>query len=316
MTRVTMASVVTAVLGLVACGGSGGRDVGPGGIDASIPRNDAYVAGCGATAPEDNAAACGDGCDNDGNRFADCEDFACCGLVSCPAGTACGDRGDAGPRTDAAVMACATMGPEDTAAACGDGCDNDDNGFFDCADFDCCSVVSCGSDTPCGRRGDAGPRPDAAVMACATMGPENSAMACGDGCDNDGNGFYDCGDFDCCGVVSCAPSTPCGRMDAGMRADAGPRCDAGAGAPAVEGARACSDGVDNDCDGFTDCRDFSCGRDAPADRTYCIENTASLCNDMMDNDADRFVDCDDRDCCGVRMMSSCPMGSYIGGGRC
>ncbi|MBN8611249.1 MAG: hypothetical protein J0L92_11720 [Deltaproteobacteria bacterium] len=101
-----------------------------------------------------------------------------------------------------------------------------------------------------------------------------------------------------------------------LRADAGPRCDAGMGAGAEEGATACGDGIDNDCDGFTDCRDFSCGRDAPTTRTWCIENTATLCNDSMDNDSDRFVDCDDRDCCGVREVSSCAMSTYIGGGRC
>lgn len=101
------------------------------------------------------------------------------------------------------------MGPENTAVACGDGCDNDGNGFADCNDFDCCSVVSCGPTTGCGRR------PDAAVGACATMGPERTVMACSDGCDNEGDGFFDCGDFDCCPLVTCTPTTPCGRIDAG-----------------------------------------------------------------------------------------------------
>ncbi|MBN8615698.1 MAG: hypothetical protein J0L92_34200, partial [Deltaproteobacteria bacterium] len=158
MTRATMASVVFALLGLSACGGGGNRDSGTGGgIDANVVRPDAPVAMCGTMGPENTAAACSDGCNNDDDAFADCEDFDCCSVVSCAPGTGCGDRSDAGPRADANVMACATMGPEDTAAACGDGCDNDGNGFFDCGDFDCCSVVTCGAGTACAGRGDAGP---------------------------------------------------------------------------------------------------------------------------------------------------------------
>lgn len=42
--------------------------------------------------PENTRTACSDGCSNDGDRFSDCEDFDCCGVVSCAAGTACGDR--------------------------------------------------------------------------------------------------------------------------------------------------------------------------------------------------------------------------------
>ncbi len=302
------------LVGLTACGGTRTNPDSGTGIDANIPRADANVMMCSSMGPENTAAACGDGCDNDGNRFFDCSDFSCCGVVACAAGTPCGDRGDAGPRPDSNVMACATMAPEDNATACADGCDNDGNGFFDCSDFDCCGEVTCGPETPCGSRPDAG-RPDAAVAACPVEGPEDTAAACMDRCDNDGNGFFDCGDFDCCDLVTCGPTTPCGRIDAGMRPDAGPRCDAGMGAGAEEGASACADGLDNDCDGFTDCRDFSCGRDAPMTRTWCIENTAALCMDGMDNDSDRFIDCDERDCCTAR-PTGCPAGTFIGDGRC
>jgi hypothetical protein len=306
---------VIGLIGLGGCPSTPRTDAGGGGIDANIPRNDAFVMGCATMGPENTAAACTDGCDNDGNGFADCNDFDCCGATSCGADTACGRMPDAGPRADAFVMACATMGPENTAGACTDGCDNDGNGFADCNDFSCCSATTCGADTACGRRPDSGPRPDAAVMACATMGPENTAAACGDGCDNDGNGFYDCGDFDCCDVVSCGPTTPCAR-----RPDSGPRPDAAVMACATMGPEnteaACGDGCDNDGDGFVDCRDFECGRDAPAGRTYCIENTRALCTDMMDNDSDRFEDCQDRDCCGVLMTSDCAAGTYVGDNRC
>jgi hypothetical protein len=323
MTRATMASVVVALLGLSACGGGDrNRDSGPPGIDANIPANDAFVATCGSMAPEDSAAACGDSCDNDGDRFADCDDFDCCGAVTCPAGTACGDRGDAGPRADAAVMTCATAGMENTAGACGDGCDNEPDGFADCNDFDCCSLVSCGADTACGRRGDAGVRADAFVMACATAGMENTAGACGDGCDNEPDGFADCNDFDCCSLVTCGADTACGRR----AVDAGPRADAFAMACATAGmentAGACGDGCDNEPDGFADCDDFdccdlvTCGADTGCGRRASGENNATTCNDMTDNDGDRFVDCDDRDCCGVREMSTCAATTYIGRGAC
>ncbi|MCA9606839.1 MAG: hypothetical protein KC619_14635 [Myxococcales bacterium] len=47
---------------------------------------------------------------------------------------------------------------------------------------------------------------------CAT-GPENTTAACTDGCDNDGDPYVDCDDFDCCSVVTCPMGTACyGRI--------------------------------------------------------------------------------------------------------
>jgi hypothetical protein len=303
-----------------------GIDANLGTTDANVPRNDAFVAACATMGPEDTATACADGCNNDGDGFADCDDFDCCDVVTCGPATGCGRRtmNDAGVRADAFVPACATTGPEDTATACADGCNNDGDAFADCNDFDCCDVVTCGADTGCGRRAmrDAGPRADAAVMACAVTGPENTAGACGDACDNDGDGFFDCGDFDCCRVISgCGPTTACGRDAGTSTRDAGPstRCDAGAGAAAEMGMAACTDGIDNDCDGFTDCRDFGCNRDAPTPRDYCVttpENTLAACSDTMDNDLNGFIDCNDRNCCGIRTVASCEAGSYIARGSC
>jgi hypothetical protein len=62
--------------------------------------------------------------------------------------------------------------------------------------------------------------------------------------------------------------------------------------PQENTASRCSDGLDNDADGFVDCSDFDC---AP----FCgggAENTASRCSDGIDNDLDGFVDCSDFDC--------------------
>ena len=319
-------------LAVAGCPTSVRTDTGGGGIDANISmldaftvRSDAFSVACETTGPEDNAAACTDGCNNDGDMFTDCDDFDCCDATTCAPNTGCGRRAmnDAGVRLDAPIPVCPTTGPEDTVAACTDGCNNDGDFFADCNDFDCCDVVACGPTTGCGRRAmtDSGPRRDAAVMACATAGPETTAAACADGCDNNGNGFFDCGDFDCCRVVSgCGPTTACGR-DAGTAAprDAGPRCDAGAGAGPEMGMAGCTDGIDNDCDGFTDCRDFGCTTEAPATRTYCVttpENTAAACSDTVDNDLNSFIDCNDRSCCGIRTVASCETGTYIARGAC
>lgn len=233
----------------------------------------------GGAMPEDNAAACADGCSNDGDPFADCNDFDCCGVVTCPADTVCGMRGsentagacadtsdndgdgftdcddfDCGPFCrDGGMMggACdAAMAPENTAAACSDGCSNDGDRFVDCADFDC--------DRFCGL--DAGPP----AGACdGGMMAENTVAACSDGCSNDGDRFADCDDFDCCGVVACSTGS-CAR-------DAGPRRDAGPVTP---------------------------------------ENTDALCRDGISNDGDTFIDCEDRDCCAVRR--DCAPSTYCG----
>jgi hypothetical protein len=43
---------------------------------------------------------------------------------------------------------------------------------------------------------------------CAS-GPENTVAACSDGCDNDGDTYIDCNDFNCCTLVTCAKGTAC-----------------------------------------------------------------------------------------------------------
>ena len=57
----------------------------------------------------------------------------------------------------------------------------------------------------------------------------------------------------------------------------------------------CSDGMDNDEDGFIDCEDWSCTRSSEV--TVCgAENTRGACTDGVDNDNDGFIDCQDWDC--------------------
>lgn len=63
----------------------------------------------------------------------------------------------------------------------------------------------------------------------------------------------------------------------------------------------CSDGVDNNCDGFADCGSYSCSLDVLV--TVCDEHETA-CSDGLDNDGDGDPDCDDRDCRWI-MGSTC-----------
>ena len=66
-------------------------------------------------------------------------------------------------------------------------------------------------------------------------------------------------------------------------------------------AERCSDGRDNDGNGFIDCQDFSCtGSDAdPEAIELCervTERSAANCSDGIDNDGNGFIDCRDNGC--------------------
>jgi hypothetical protein len=244
------------------------------------------------TRPEGSGATCSDGIDNDCNGFADCDDFRCrtCENPRCITNNQVILRNDGG--------VCTCMGTEDTPEACSDGIDNNCNGFTDCQDHDCvsCRVPVCQSDGGI-QRGDAG------FCLCRSV-TENTNAMCSNGIDDDCNGFVDCQDFGC------------------TRADAGTItvCDAGT-SPRDTGpctrtgpentAAACGDGMDNDCDGFTDCQDFDCRncnvpgcfRDGGVllrDGGICMcagpENTTAACMNNRDDDCDGFVDCRDFDC--------------------
>jgi hypothetical protein len=74
-------------------------------------------------------------------------------------------------------------------------------------------------------------------------------------------------------------------------------------------ADACQDGVDNDGDTFTDCKDQDCSffvfchqsqeqqpAQPPPAPAVTNENSVELCRDFKDNDNDGHIDCDDQDC--------------------
>ena len=159
---------------------------------------------------------------------------------------------------------------------------------------------------------DAGPvTPDAAALptntgnGCTPHGPENTAAACTDRIDNDCDGQIDCADNDCLRVAAAAG---CDR-DASARITPTANC---IWHGPENTTAACTDHVDNDCDGQIDCADNDCLRvaaaagcdqDASARITptaNCVrrgpENTAAACADRIDNDCDGQIDCTDNEC--------------------
>ena len=193
------------------------------------------------------------------------------------------DRGST-PR-DVGACEAAAGGRENSTRECTDGVDNDCNGFIDCEDFGCrhCGVSACVRDGGVLQR-------DGGFCMCAS---ERSATACADGNDNDCDGFVDCMDNDC---VNC--SVPVCLRDGGIPRDGGV-CMCGS----ENTSAACSDGRDNDCDGFIDCGgsgtnpdfDCPCSDGGVRDATPCTpsgaENTNAACMDGVDNDCDGFIDC-------------------------
>ncbi|MEM6959814.1 MAG: hypothetical protein AAF645_29290, partial [Myxococcota bacterium] len=131
---------------------------------------------------------------------------------------------------------------------CNDRSDDDGDSMIDCADADCYGSPAC-------QFG---------------QGAERSDQACSDWIDNDGDGAIDCEDDDCGGngITVChgsveQPTAPHTNRDGtvpGLEGISAPEELIGSeGDP--EGERndyTCSDGVDNDGDGRTDCEDYGC----------------------------------------------------------
>lgn len=260
---------------------------------------------CTASGMENTNESCSDGVDNDCNGFFDCNDFACSRNAAV---TICPDAGTSPPRDGAArvdTAGCMAMGAENTPTACGDGVDNDCDGFVDCNDLNCTCQGAC----PSTRTG------------CTCSGSENSDTACGDGRDNDCNGFVDCSDFGCSRNTAV---TVCGARDAGTTprdvtqfVDSGVRGDtAGCMMSGAENTpTACADGMDNDCDGFVDCadRNCSCTGTCGAVVVGCTcsgaENTNTACGDGRDNDCNSFIDCRDFNCSRTPAVTVCDGGT-------
>lgn len=261
--------------------------------------------GNGGTPQQGAETSCGDGKDNDcdGTGSIDCQDSSCLGLTCSATGMTCNSS-----------LSCTCPGGS-VESACEDNFDNDCDGKVDCQDTDCQPLApnpgaSCG---PNGRRCNS-----SAACACSGNGgaAEASEASCGDGFDNDCDGYLDCLD------QGCRPTTPpyTNGKDCSNAGATPPRyqtrCDL-TGQCICPGGQAqeslCGDNLDNDCDGLYDCLDPDCanlacsatGKNCPASPGACSvctgnggtpESSESTCSDGKDNDCNGLIDCADTNC--------------------
>ncbi len=253
-----------------------------------------YACGGNEPPPEQGAAACQDGLDNDKDGEIDCYDDGCKGYTFCQKQTesssaACQDKkdNDGDKKIDCDDEDCkgftfCQKQTESTPTLCQDKKDNDGDKKIDCDDEDCKGFTFCqkgeSSSAACQDKkdNDGDGKIDCDDEDCkgftfCQKTTEDSAALCQDKKDNDGDGKVDCDDSDCQGFTFCQQKTE-------------------------DTSSACTDNFDNDGDGKTDCDDEDC-----KGFTFCqktTEDTAALCQDKKDNDGDGKIDCNDRDCQG------------------
>lgn len=294
--------------------GNGIDDDGDGSIDCFDPGcyTDPRCLG-----PEDNEEFCRDGNSNDGDPYVDCDDFDCAGTDACsmrPDPTSeneggegqecdngidddgdgfidCADfsctRADRGA-LPSAIEWCAER-TETTYARCTDGRDNDGNGFRDCDDFSCRFVqVAHGSDV-CETNEECAPGESCTNFACqrpCELGClpgtqcDPASQVCIQSCVSDS----DCDPGEICHQAKClAVRSPChevpvldGRTT--IRGDADVVRNANRDVHVRLAIAACTDGIDNEGDDFTDCEDWECNhhprlRDDEGERLLCRSPT-------------------------------------------
>lgn len=82
---------------------------------------------------------------------------------------------------------------------------------------------------------------------CPSRSAEDTLAACSDGCNNDGDPYFDCNDADCCTLrQDCPLNSYCGAN--------APECISG---PEIRYS-SCTDSCDNEGDGYLDCEDLDC----------------------------------------------------------
>ncbi|MEY3013912.1 MAG: hypothetical protein RIT45_2647, partial [Pseudomonadota bacterium] len=203
-----------------------------------------------------------------------------------------------------AVLARVGLGP-----ACGDGIDNDGDGFTDAADRGCDDAADDNEADPelgalCSDNvdNDGDGHIDALDPGCAAT---PTVDHCRDGIDNDGDGLTDFPDDPGCsgfgGASEALDGAPCadgvdndgdGLTDFPADSDCASATDAGERATTLAGVLGpCSDGIDNDGDGLTDFpADSDCGS------AHDGGERRPACADGLDNDGDGLTDLADRAC--------------------
>jgi prepilin-type N-terminal cleavage/methylation domain-containing protein len=114
-----------------------------------------------------------------------------------------------------------------------------------------------------------------ATVNCPPVAEANSQ--CGDGIDNEADGYTDCSDIDCAGSSACQWT--------------------GGGTPPPP-PEICGDGVDNDANGATDCGDSACLSTSSCGWGGGNPTSEISCSNARDDDNDGYTDCSDSDCSG------------------
>ena len=228
---------------------------------------------------ENTLPMCTDTVDNDCDAQTDCNDSGCYGIGSCPApcldadgdmyfnSAGCGTAVDCNDGDNTVYPGA----PENTAALCGDGKDNDCDALTDCQDTAGCDVDGDGYYKG-GGCATSGPDCNDANNQVNPGAAENTCALCRDGVDNNCGGGTDLADAAC--------------------------------AQQLEDTNAeCSNGTDGDGDGRTDCHDRSCWTGAQcggSSATACVStaggNNRNCCRPSGTSYACYRAECDGRAC--------------------
>lgn len=278
---------------------------------------------------ENNIYTCSDGKDNDGNGFIDCQDHNCKKTAVCC--VAQGKEGDCSD-SDKTSQACI----EEAIASCSDGIDNDCNRYKDCDDNSCrnspvpavkeyCQKIRCPGSIS--KEGDCSLE-DKKSPECVMEALET----CSDGKDNDCSGHIDCSDWSCSKSDITVVKEYCKFVNGESKLDKDPdkvtpeykeakeffeKHDVANSKRSENTDKLCSDGIDNDWNGLTDCDDPACKvfdycktgitkepppRPANFDKLPAAARRAQLaaeleaCSDGIDNDKNGRSDCDEYQC--------------------
>jgi len=293
-------------------------------------------------------ADCGDGLDDDGDGAVDCDDgdclTACGGAIT---ESACADLidNDGDGLVDCADPECIPQCGADTEEFfCGDGFDNDYDGLSDCSDPHCVWNADCSGSCPTGSLGSSlgssvaagtlrGAGADSITNTCGAPTGDDVALtwtapysaefqATTEG--SHANTVLSVLSGSCSGAeIACNDNAidlwssvtfwATGGQDyvfviAGFGVASGDVVLNIQEASAGDESGLCSDSVDNDSDGVTDCDDIDCATDCA---------TVESCGSGADEDYDGMVDCVDPDCASdPACLGTClptSLGDVVGG---